>query len=164
MKVYGYLRKRMYVVSFTAGICVMGLIFLFICGIMPVGKADGKTIYQYQLNNYRKYSEDNTIKNIGKDMIFDKAMNELGVSITKEEVEAEYLKMVEEYGGIKEFESILIDTTSNPVKIQSSIRQGLLRDKAIAKYQEEGLTYEEGSEKLNEYLEKYQASRTIIVY
>jgi len=109
---------------------VMGFILsttLFICYIsfLPVGSIDGKVIFKHELAARLNWLADNTIKNIGKDLAFEKAMSDLGIHISEAELAKEWDSMVERYGGIDELRKILIDTKGNEDSLKSNIKKGI---------------------------------------
>lgn len=54
MKKYGYMRKKLNVLSFILGICLVLMMWLYSASFMSVGTVNGEKIYSYQLRAYHK--------------------------------------------------------------------------------------------------------------
>ena len=156
---------------------VMGFILsttLFICYIsfLPVGSIDGKVIFKHELDARLNWLADNTIKNIGKDLAFEKAMSDLGIHISDDEVAKEWDSMVERYGGIEELRKILLDTQGNEDSLKSNIKKGILQGKAIKHFtasvppNEDNTDFqmEEGARLYEKYIKEYEEKVIIKIY
>ena len=71
------------VIYFLMGFVLSSALFICYINFLPVGSIDGKTIYKFHLNERLAWAADNTIKNIGKDLAFEKAMSDLGIHISE---------------------------------------------------------------------------------
>jgi len=147
---------------------------LFICYInfLPVGSIDGKVIFKHELNARLNWLADNTIKNIGKDLAFEKAMSDLGIHISDAEVAKEWDSMVERYGGIEELRKILIDTPGNEDSLKSNIKKGIMQEKAIKHFatlvspneNNPHFQMEEGARLYENHIKEYEEKIIIKIY
>ncbi|NLB81679.1 MAG: hypothetical protein GX800_08745 [Clostridiaceae bacterium] len=163
------MRKILY---FLAGFILSSTLFICYINFLPVGSIDGKTIYKYQLNQRLAWAADNTIKNIGKDLAFEKAMSDLGIHVSDAEISKEWDSMVEHYGGIDELCKILIDTRGNEDSLKSNIKKGILQQKAIKHFaasvlpDENNIDFqmEEGARLYEKYIKEYEEKVVIKIY
>lgn len=66
MKKYGYMRKKINVLSFILGICIVLLIWMYAANFTIVGRVNNEPIYRYQLKQYQKeqkFEEVNALAN-----------------------------------------------------------------------------------------------------
>lgn len=156
---------------------VMGFILssaLFICYInfLPVGSIDGKVIFKHELNARLNWLADNTIKNIGKDSAFEKAMSDLGIHISDAEVAKEWDSMVKRYGGIDELRQILLDTQGNEDSLKNNIKKGIMQEKAIKHFaalvspdeNNPDFQMEEGARLYENHIKEYEEKIIIKIY
>ena len=129
-KKYKVLTKRYQTLHFVLGAAFIGIIWLIVEMLMPMGKFGDTLIYKYQVNNYLSASSDNAVKNIAKTSLFYEAMSDLGIEVSESEVDAEMADIVKKYGGVEEFEKVLIDTLSDYNSYEESVRKGIYRLKA----------------------------------
>ena len=61
MKKYGYMRKKILLLSFLFGVGCVLLFWLYTASFMPVGMVDDEMIYRYQLREYQKQEKHNQI-------------------------------------------------------------------------------------------------------
>lgn len=117
--------------AFILGALFVSFIWVYISYLIPIGSVDGENIYKYEA--MQRINMDNAVKSIGKDKAFDTAMKKLGITVSDSELTNEYNSVVEKYGGTDELKSIMIDTQSNMTMLKSSIKKGMLKQKAIEK-------------------------------
>lgn len=160
------------ILYFMAGFVLSSTLFICYINFLPVGSIDGKTIYKYQLNQRLAWAADNTIKNIGKDLAFEKAMSDLAIHVSEVEVSKEWDEMVERYGGIDELRKILIDTQGNEDSLKSDIKKGILQEKAIKHFaasappDEDNTDFqmEEGAKLYEQFIKEYEEKVVIKIY
>lgn len=66
MRKYGYMRKKINVLSFVLGICSVLLIWMYATNFTIVGRVNNEPIYRYQLKHYQKeqkFEEVNALAN-----------------------------------------------------------------------------------------------------
>ncbi|OQB12320.1 MAG: hypothetical protein BWY15_02262 [Firmicutes bacterium ADurb.Bin193] len=114
-----------------AGVFISTIIWGYFMYLIPVGSVDGVTLRKYQLNERLNRSAGNTVKSIGKEIAFEKAMNNLKISIKESEVDKEFNEMLERYGGSDEVEEIMLDMMGNTDSLRQSVKNGMLKQKAI---------------------------------
>lgn len=61
MKKYGYMRKKIILMSFLLGVGTVSMLWLYSVSFMPAGTVDGEIIYNYQLREYQKKEKHNQI-------------------------------------------------------------------------------------------------------
>lgn len=163
------MKKLLY---FLTGFVLSSIIFIYYINFLPVGKVDGKTIYKYELNARLNWAAGNTIKNIGKDLAFEQAMADLGISANDNEINKEWDDMIERYGGIDELHKILLDTQSSVESLRSNIKNGIMKQKAIEYFaasvpvdeSNPDFQMEEGAKKYEEYIKGYEDKVVIKIY
>lgn len=62
MKKYGYMRKKLYLLSFLLGGSVVGMMWLYSISFLPVGQLNDSIIYSYQLWEYQKSEKYNQMQ------------------------------------------------------------------------------------------------------
>lgn len=157
---------------FLTGFLLSTIIFIGYINFMPVGTVDGRTIFKYELNARLNWAADNTIKNIGKDFAFEKAMTDLGIRVNENEINREWNDTVERYGGIDELHKIFLDTQSSEESLKNSIKNGIMKQKAIEYFaasvpaDENNPNYkmDEGGKKYEEYIKSYEDKVVIRIY
>lgn len=156
MKIKKTLVKLVYI---GFGASFVGTVWAFSTFFLPVGSINGDIIYRYELNERLSSMQGNAVKNIAKDKAFFKAMEQLRVSITDQEIENELSAYEEKYGGSQELEKILLDTQGDIVSLKTSIRKSLLSEKARKYFAQE---YQPSEQEIKEYYaqnaERYPAA------
>lgn len=157
---------------FLTGAALSAILFIGYINFLPVGTVDGRIIYKHELNTRLSWAADNTIKNIGKDFAFEKAMADLGIHASNAEIEKEWDDMLERYGGINELNKIMIDTRNSEESLKSSLKNGIMKQKAIEYFassvpdDENNPNYqmEEGAKRYEEYIQSYEDKVVIKIY
>lgn len=160
------------ILYFLAGFILSITLFICYTNFLPVGSIDGKTIYKHELNKRLAWSADNTIKNIGKDIAFEKAMADIGIHVSDAEISKEWDSMVERYGGIDELRKILLDTQGNEDSLKLNIQKGILQEKAIKHFaasvppKEDNADFqmEEGARLYEKHIKEYEEKVIIKIY
>ncbi len=160
------------VLYFLSGAALSAILFIYYMNFLPVGTVDGRTIYKHELNARLNWAADNTIKNIGKDIAFEKAMVDLGIRVSEAEIDKEWGDMVERYGGIDEIKKIMIDTKNSEESLKRSLKNGIMKQKAIEYFaatvpnDENNTDYqmEEGAKRYEEYIQGYEEKMVIKIY
>lgn len=160
------------VIYFLMGFILSSALFICYINFLPVGSIDGKVILKHELDTRLNWFTDNTVKNIGKDLAFEKAMSDLGIHISDAEVAKEWNSMVERYGGIDELRKILIDTQGNEDSLKSNIKKGILQEKAIKHFaasvspdeNNPHFQMEEGARLYEKYIKEYEEKVIIKIY
>lgn len=161
--------------TFISGVLAASLIWTFFVLLLPVGNVDGRIICKYELSQRLNQNASSAIKNIGKDIAFEKAMKELHISVLDEIVDREYDIVIEKYGGPEEVEKIMMDMQGNSETFKKSIRQGILQQKAIEHFAQtitvpenemdaDSYRMEKGAEKYREYMDKQENEVVIRIY
>lgn len=157
---------------FLTGAALSAILFIYYINFLPVGTVDGRMIYKHELNARLSWTADNTIKNIGKDFAFEKAMTDLGIRVSDAEIEKEWGDMVERYGGIEELSKIMLDTKNSKESLKSSLKNGIMKQKAIeylaasvpADENNPDYQMEEGAKRYEEYIQGYEDKVVIKIY
>jgi len=119
------------VMYLVLGSLVVGLFWFATENFMPVGDINGKVIYRYELNSRARSMSGNIIKNIAKDKAYFKAMDELGITATDNEMQNELQGYYDRYGGEVELKNVLLDTQGDVESLKNIIKKGILSEKAI---------------------------------
>lgn len=160
------------ILCFLMGFILSSALFICYINFLPVGNIDGKVIFKHELNTRLNWVADNAIKNIGKDLAFEKAMSDLGIHISEAEISKEWDGMVERYGGIDELRKILLDTQGNEDSLKNSIKNGMLQEKAIKHFaasvspdeNNPDFQMEEGARLYEQYIKEYEENVVIKIY
>jgi len=160
------------VIYFLMGFILSSALFICYINFLPVGSIDGKVILKHELDTRLNWFTDTTVKNIGKDLAFEKAMSDLGIHISDAEVSKEWDSMVERYGGIDELRKILLDTQGNEDSLKSNIKKGIMQEKAIKHFaalvspneDNPHFQMEEGARLYEKYIKEYEEKVIIKIY
>lgn len=160
------------ILYFLTGALLSAILFIYYINFLPVGTVDGRTIYKNELNARLSWAADNTIKNIGKDFAFEKAMADLGIRAGSAEIEKEWGDMARRYGGVEELHKIMIDTRNSEESLKYSLKNGIMKQKAIEYFaasvpaDENNPDYqmEEGAKRYEEYIQSYEDKVVIKIY
>ena len=160
------------ILYFLMGFILSSALFICYINFLPVGSIDGKVILKHELDERLNWLADNTIKNIGKDLAFEKAMSDLGIHITETEITKEWDNMVERYGGIEEIRKILLDTQGNEDSLKNNIKKGIMQEKAIKHFADlvspdednPDFQMEEGARRYEKYIKEYEEKVIIKIY
>lgn len=160
------------ILYFLMGFTLSSALFICYTNFLPVGSIDEKVIFKHELDARLNWTKDNTIKNIGKDLAFEKAISDLGIHISETEISKEWDNMVERYGGIDELRKILLDTQGNEDSLKNNIKKGVLQEKAIKHFADlvspdessSDFQMEEGARLYEQYIKEYEEKVVIKIY
>ncbi len=155
-------KKITFISGVISGIIgVMVLLFTWLVAL-PIGSVGGEAITNYDILPYIKAYSGNAIKNYAKDKLFFEAIKSLNITVTDEEVEKEYKRYAEQYGGETELSNILLDTTQDIKMVKKSVKKSMLYQKAL-----EHFATSQGSElalaKYNRFMEQIEKKNIIRV-
>lgn len=69
MKMYGHMRKKMLVLSFFLGVCLVSMLWLYNATFKVVGRVNNCPIYNYQLRDYQKLRRYEDVRSVANAML-----------------------------------------------------------------------------------------------
>lgn len=154
---------------FLLGVAIGLFSIVTITNFLPVGSLNGNLIYHYEITQRLNSMSGNVIKNVAKDKAFFKAMDELKITVTDNEIQKELQGYSDRYGGEAELKNILLDTQGDIESLKISIKKGALSEKAIKYFAsmevgDENAKKELGSKRFNEWLSKLEQEIYIKIF